>query len=355
MASSTSPSVAPRLPLRAEVDRRPLGERAREAMRLRHMSPRTEKSYLHWMRRFHEFHNGRHPGRLGPAEVTAFLSKLAQQDKVAASTQNQALSAILFLYRQVLGLNHEWLDELVRARRPERIPTVLSRAEVGAVLSEMRGVPQLMATLMYGAGLRLLECCRLRLKDLDFERHSILVREGKGDKDRRTMMPVMAVEPLQQQVEFVTTQHRSDLSAGSGWVEVPEALMKKYPTAGRDLGWQWVFPATRHYVHEATGQKRRHHLHETVVQEAVRRAVQSANIRKHATCHTFRHSFATHLLEDGHDIRMVQELLGHADLSTTMLYTHIIDPVDRRIRSPIDRLLGTTAPRQLPHSRDTQT
>jgi len=317
-----------------------LGDRARAAMRLRRMSRRTEEAYVGWMVRFFEFHGRRDPADLGPEHVTEFLSALATRARVAASTQNQALAAILFLYREVLGRDLPWLDGLVRASRPARLPVVLSRDEVKAVLARMEGVTRLMATLLYGSGLRLLECCRLRVKDVDFGRSQILVRDGNGEKDRATMLP-RAIQPdLAAHLERVRDQHRRDLAAGAGWVEVPGALARKLPAAGRDLAWQWVFPATRHYLDPETGQRRRHHLHETVLQQAVRRAVLASGIPKRATCHTFRHSFATHLLEDGADIRTVQDLLGHADVATTMIYTHVLNRGPAGARSPLDSLLG---------------
>ena len=302
-----------------------LGDRARAAMRLRHLSPSTENAYLHWMRRYYEFHGRRDPAHLGAEHVTAFLTALATRGRVSASTQNQALAALLFLYREVLGRDLPWLDDLIRARTAARIPVVLSRQEVRAVLSEVDGVPRLMATLLYGSGLRLLECCRLRVKDVDFGRNQITVRRGKGDKDRVTMLPGAVRPGLAAHLRRVREEHEGDLAQGAGWVELPGALDRKLPSAGRDWAWQWVFPATRTYVHPETGQRRRHHLHETVVQHAVRRAVLAAGIAKRATCHTFRHSFATHLLEDGSDIRTVQELLGHADVATTMIYTHVLN------------------------------
>ena len=316
---------------------RTLQDALHDVIRLRRLSPRTEEAYLHWIRRYARFH-GANPRSLGAEHVTAFLSALATRHNVAASTQNQALAALLFLYRHVYEVDLPWLDGLVRARRPKRLPVVLTRAEVQAVLTRVDGVQQLMATLLYGAGLRLLECCRLRVKDVCFDRHEIMIREGKGDKDRRTMLPTSCVPRLRDHLRKVRHQHAEDLARGAGWVELPHALGRKYPSAGREWAWQWVFPATRTYVHPETGQVRRHHLHETAVQRAVRRAVLTAGISKRGTCHTFRHSFATHLLEDGYDIRTVQELLGHANVSTTMIYTHVLNRGPAAVRSPADRL-----------------
>jgi integron integrase len=258
---------------------------------------------------------------------------------VAAATQNQALAALLFLYRNVLGIELPWLDDIVHARSPGRLPVVLTREEVRAILAHMDGLPRLMATLLYGSGLRLLECCRLRVKDVDFGRNQITVRRGKGDRDRVTMLPASVRPDLSAHLERVRGQHDRDLAGGAGWVELPGSLSRKLPCSGRDWAWQWVFPATRIYVERESGQRRRHHLHETVVQRAVRRAVLASRIPKRATCHTFRHSFATHLLEDGSDIRTVQELLGHKDLSTTMIYTHVVNRGPAGARSPADRLL----------------
>lgn len=317
-----------------------LSDRARAAMRLRRFSPRTEEAYLAWMRCTCEHHGRRDPKELDAQHVTAFLSDLATRGRVAASTQNPALAAPLFLYREVLGVDLPWLDGLVHAKTPARLPVVLSRDEVRAVLAQMQGEPRLMATLLYGAGLRLLECCRLRVKDVDFARNQITVRRGKGDKDRATMLPGSVKAALAAHLERVRAQHATDFAAGAGWVEMPDALPKKLPNAGREWAWQWVFPATRHYVERASGQKRRHHLHGTVVQHAVRRAVLASGIPKRATCHTFRHSFATHLLEDGSDIRTVQELLGHKDVATTMIYTHVLNRGPAGVKSPADRLFG---------------
>ena len=313
-------------------------DRVRDALRARHSSRRTEKSYVAWIRRYIVFHGKRHPAEMGAVEVTQFLSSLAQQDHVAASTQNQALSALLFLYRQVLQVEMPWLDNVVRAKRSERLPVVLTREEVRAVIRELQGPPRLMAILLYGAGLRLLECARLRVKDVDFATNQIIVRAGKGDRDRVTMLPAVVKPDLVRHVEMVRRQHEADLRHGAGWVELPWALARKYPNAGREWAWQWVFPATRIYVDRETGQRRRHHLHESVLQRAVKEAVRRAGIAKRATCHTFRHSFATHLLEDNHDIRTVQELLGHRDVSTTMIYTHVLNRGPGGVRSPADRM-----------------
>jgi integron integrase len=314
-------------------------DRVRAALRLRHLSRSTEQAYTSWIRRFILFHGKRHPAEMGPVEVSSFLSSLATTSQLSASTQNQALAALLFLYREVLEVELPWLEGVVRAKQPERLPVVLSRDEVRLVLSRLDGPPRLMATLLYGSGLRLLECCRLRVEDLDFRRNQIVVRRGKGQKDRATMLPGALKSDLEAHLERVREQHTRDLSEGAGWVELPSALGKKLPLAGREWAWQWVFPASRTYVVRETRERRRHHLHETVVQNAVRRAVLASGIAKRATCHTLRHSFATHLLEDGCDIRTVQELLGHRDVATTMIYTHVLNRGPAGVRSPVDRLL----------------
>jgi integron integrase len=293
---------------------------------------------VHWTKRYIIFHGKRHPAEMGAPEVTEFLTALAVRDKVAASTQNQALSALLFLYRHVLGVELPWLDDLVRAKRPQRLPVVLTREEIRAVLGRLEGVSRLMAIILYGAGLRLLECCRLRIQDVDFATNEIVIRDGKGGKDRMTMLPAAVKTELVRHVARVREQHQADLRQGAGWVELPGALARKYPNAGREWRWQWIFPATRVYVDRLTGQRRRHHLHESVLQRAVKDAVRAAGIAKRATCHTFRHSFATHLLEEGHDIRTVQELLGHRDVTTTMLYTHVLNRGPAGARSPADRM-----------------
>ena len=322
----------------AEPAKPRLLDRVRAAARLRHHSRRTEAAYVAWIRRYILFHGKRHPAEMGAVEVTRFLTSLAVDGRVAASTQNQALSALLFLYREVLGVELPWLDDLVRAKRPHHLPVVLTREEVRAVIGGLDGVTRLMAVVLYGAGLRLLECCRLRVKDIDFATNQITMRDGKGSKDRTTMLPAAIKPDLADYIERVRQQHEADVRHGAGRVELPFALARKYPRAGRDWSWQGVFPATRIYVDRQTGQRRRHHLHESVLQRAVRAAVLRAAIAKRVSCHTFRHSFATHLLDDGHDIWAVQELLGHHDVSTTMIYTHVLNRGPGAVRSPADRV-----------------
>ena len=318
--------------------------RVRAAIRTRHYSRRTEDAYIHWIRRFVRFHGMRHPAGLGERDVARFLTSLAVDGGVSASTQNQALSALLFLYDAVLGRPLGFCDGLVRAKGSKRLPVVLTRDEVRAVLGATRGTPALVAALLYGSGLRLLEALQLRVKDVDFGRREIVVRGGKGDRDRVTMLPEVIVAPLGRHLEAVRASHQRDLARGAGRVELPGGIDRKYPRASAEWRWQWVFPATREYVDPATGERRHHHLHETVVQRAVRDAVQRAGITKRATCHSLRHSFATHLLEDGYDIRTVQELLGHRDVSTTMIYTHVLNRGGRGVRSPADRLVGPGVP-----------
>lgn len=310
-------------------------DQLRDVLRTQHYSLRTEKAYVAWSRRFILFHQKRHPKDMGAAEVEAFLSHLALERKVAASTQNQALSAILFLYREVL---HQELDSVnaVRARKPEHLPTVLTKSEVFRVINAMSGTPQLMAKLLYGSGLRVLECVRLRVKDLDFEQRCILVRDGKGEKDRVTMLPEAATALLKEHLEHVRHLHQKDLAQGQGTVYLPYALEVKYPNAQRDWGWQYVFPAKRLSTDPRSGVTRRHHWSESSLQKAVHAAAQLAGVAKPVGCHTFRHSFATHLLEAGYDIRTVQELLGHADVKTTMIYTHVLKRGGLAVRSPLD-------------------
>jgi integron integrase len=312
-------------------------DRVRGVMRSQHYSPRTETAYVDWIRRFILFHGKRHPAEMGEAEVTAFLSSLATARAVSASTQNQALAALLFLYSRVLQRRLAWMDHIVRAKRPERLPVVLSRVEVRAILPAVPGPVGLIVRLLYGSGLRLFEVLELRAKDLDLDRREIHVRDGKGRKDRRTMIPESLTPALRDHLATTRAQHARDLASGAGFVALPDALRVKYPSASREWPWQWAFPASRHYRDLPTGERRRHHVHETVVQRALRSAARSAEITKPVTPHTLRHSFATHLLEDGYDIRTVQELLGHKDVSTTMIYTHVLNRGPAAVRSPLDR------------------
>ncbi len=309
-----------------------------EQMRLRHYSARTIQTYVSWVVRYITFHNKRHPRELGREHVEEFLSSLAIVSNVSASTQNQALAAISFLYRDVLSIPLEDSEALARAKRPVRLPVVLTRDEILRLLSEMEGTPQLVAMLLYGAGMRVLECLELRVKDIDFGGKQILIRGGKGNKDRLTMLPTAAESRLGDHLDDVRLTHARDLRRGGGRVEIPGALARKYPKASTEFRWQWVFPATRTHVDIVTRELRRHHLHVTVIQRAVAEAVRSAGLMKRATCHTFRHSFATHLIEDGYDIRTVQELLGHSDVRSTMIYTHVLNKGGRGVRSPIDAL-----------------
>lgn len=313
-------------------------DRMRLALRSKHYSRRTEKAYVAWTRRYILFHAKRHPSEMGAPEVEAFLSSLATEGQVSASTQNQALAALLFLYREVLGVDLPWLAEVVRAKRPVRLPTVLTRGEVGTVLAELEGVSGLVGLLLYGAGLRLLECLRLRVKDVDFAGNLIRVREGKGNPDRVALLPEVIRARLREHLVGVKGLHERDLAQGAGWVELPDALGRKLPRAARAWAWQWVFPATRTYRDAGSGEVRRHHVHETVVQREVKAAAVRAGLAKRVTCHTFRHSFATHLLESGYDIRTVQELLGHRDVNTTMTYTHVLNRGPAGVRSPADLL-----------------
>ena len=312
----------------------------RAALRTRHYSKRTEDAYIGWVRRFVKSSGTRHPRELGAGDVSRFLSELAVEGKVSASTQNQALSALVFLYKDVLDVPVGWLSALVRAKRPVRVPVVFTKDEVRRVFARMRGrgTPALVAGMLYGTGVRLLEGLRLRVKDIDFAKNEVVVRGGKGDRDRRTMLPERLKGPLLKHLAEVRTQHERDVAEGAGWVEMPGALDSKYPNAGREWGWQWVFPATRMYDDPRTGQRRRHHLHETVIQRAFKGAVRAARIAKPGSCHTLRHSFATHLLEAGYDIRTVQELLGHRSLNTTMIYTHVLNKGGRGVQSPADTL-----------------
>jgi integron integrase len=311
-------------------------ERLGETIRARHYSPRTEKAYAGWTARFLAFCEPRPVESLGAADVARFLTHLATRGRVSASTQNQAFSALLFLLQETLGRELGDVRDVVRAKRPVRVPLVLSREEVAAILGVMHGTARLMAQLMYGSGLRLLECCRLRAKDVDFARHEITVRDGKGQKDRRTVLPGKLTEPLRVHLERVRRQHELDLAGGTGSVALPHALDRKYVNASWEWGWQWAFPAARLYQDPATGHRRRHHVHESSVQREFAIAVRVSRLAKPATCHTLRHSFATHLLEGGYDIRTIQELLGHRDVATTMIYTHVLNRGGRGVRSPLD-------------------
>lgn len=305
---------------------------------MKHYALRTEKVYVDWVKRFVLFHGKRHPRELGAADVEAFLSDLAVRRHVSASTQNQAKSALLFLYKEVLGIELPWLDEIVQARVTRRLPTVLTSREVKALLDELDGTMWLVVALLYGTGMRLLEGLRLRAKDVDFERRAIVVREGKGSKDRVTMLPEHLVLPLRDQWVKARALHRDDLAEGYGDVEMPYALDVKYPKAGRQWQWQFVFPAASRSADPRSGVIRRHHLYPQTVQRAVTEAAARANIPKPVTPHVLRHSFATHLLQSGHDIRTVQELLGHASVETTMIYTHVLNLGGRGVRSPLDAL-----------------
>ena len=312
-------------------------DRVREILRRKHYSIRTEEAYVGWIRRFVLFHDKRHPQDMGMPEVEAFLTDLAVNQGVAASTQNQALSALLFLYAEVLGQPLDGPIQSVRAKQPERLPTVLTRDEVARVLDALSGAHRLMAQLLYGSGLRLMECVRLRVKDLDFGLRQVLVRDGKGAKDRVTPLPERLVVPLQDHLRRVQLLHARDLREGYGDVFLPDAFARKAASASREWIWQYVFPAEQRSTDPRSGMVRRHHLDESGLQKAVKRAAQLAELQKRVTCHTFRHSFATHLLEDGYDIRTVQELLGHRDVATTMIYTHVLNRGGRGVRSPLDR------------------
>jgi integron integrase len=315
-----------------------LMDQLREALRSRHYSRRTEQAYTLWARRFIRFHHMRHPATMGEPEINQFLSHLAVAQHVSVSTQTQALSALLFLYRNVLGRQVGDLGDLIRACKPRRLPVVLTRDEVKAVLAQLDGDAWIMTSLMYGAGLRLMECLRLRVQDVDFARNEITVRNGKGGKDRVTMLPDSIKPALKQHLKRARGVHERDLADGYGRVPMPDALERKYPSAPAEWRWQWVFPQEKRWLNRTTGEQGRHHLHATIVQRSVREAVCRADITKHAGCHTLRHSFATHLLESGYDIRTIQELLGHKDVSTTMIYTHVLNRGGHGVRSPADDL-----------------
>jgi integron integrase len=315
-------------------------EQVRRRLRAKHYSLRTEQAYVYWIRRFIVANGKRHPRLMGAPEVEAFLSHLANDGKVSASTQNQALSAVLFLYREVLGIELPWMGNVTRAKRPRRLPAVLSVAEVQEVLARMEGRPWLIASLLYGTGLRLMECLRLRVQDVDFRRNEILVRAGKGGKDRRTMLPRSLVEPLQREIERARMLHQSDLAAGCGLAALPHALARKYPSAPREFGWQYVFPSVQRSIDPRDGVERRHHFDDGVLSRALKGACRKAAIEKPVSAHTLRHSFATHLLEAGYDIRTIQELLGHKDVATTQIYTHVLNRGGPGVVSPLDRSGG---------------
>lgn len=308
----------------------------RDRIRAKHYSLRTEEAYVSWIRRFILYHRKKHPSAMGAEEVNQFLTSLAVERKVSAVTQNQALSAILFLYREVLHDPLPWLQDLVRAERRRRLPVVLTVDEVAAVIGRIDGTTKIITQLLYGSGLRLMECLRLRVKDLDFSRRQIILHDTKGKDDRMTMLPMAVIAPLREHLDRVHSLHQDDLSRGFGAVWLPDAFAVKSRNAEREWRWQWVFPARSMSVDPRSGVKRRHHVHETVIQKAVRTAAGATGIEKRVTCHTFRHSFATHLLERGHDIRTVQELLGHRDVTTTMIYTHVLQRGASGVRSPLD-------------------
>ena len=306
-------------------------------MRVKHYSLRTEEAYLYWIRRYIRAYPKRHPRELDGVAVEGFLTMLATRDRVAASTQNQALSALLFLYRDVLGIELAWMDNVVRAKHPRRLPVVLSKAEVMLLLRQLSGREWLMASLLYGSGMRLMECMRLRVKDVDAARNEITIRNGKGAKDRKTVLPASLRSALLQQIDAARVQHAIDLDQGFGLVYLPHALARKYPSAPKELAWQYVFQAKRRSVDPRDGGEKRHHIDEKVLQRAVRMAAQRCGFHKPVTPHTLRHCFATHLLEAGSDIRTVQELLGHKDLATTQIYTHVLNRGPGGVVSPLDR------------------
>jgi integron integrase len=315
---------------------RRLLDQVRDAMRLRHLSLRTEVAYCNWIRRFILFHDKRHPREMNAAEITQFLTHLAVDGRVAASTQNQALNALVFLYKRVLKIELRRIEEVVRAPQRRKMPVVLTREETDAIMAHLSHENRLLASLLYGSGLRLMEAVRLRVKDIDLARSEIIVRDGKGEKDRVTMLPQSIKAALKIQLDSVKRLHDQDLKAGRGDVYLPYALERKYPNAGSEFRWQYLFPAGRPSVDPRSGKRRRHHLNELNLQRAIKKAVAETGLHKNATSHSFRHSFATHLLEAGYDIRTVQELLGHKDVRTTMIYTHVLNRGGRGVRSPLD-------------------
>lgn len=314
----------------------PLLEQVRHQIRLKHYSIRTEEAYVQAIKRFILFHGKRHPSVMSTEEIRQYLSHLATEGQVSASTQNQALSALLFLYREVLGMELPFIDGIERAKRPVRVPTVLTREEVARVLAHLSGTHHLMASILYGSGLRLMECLRLRVKDVDFGYCQITVRDGKGEKDRRTVLPTPLTSQLKSQLACIKQLHLEDLRKGFGKVYLPYALERKYPNASAEWCWQWVFPASKLSVDPRSGVVRRHHASEDLLQKAVKSALRQSGITKKASCHTLRHSFATHLLENGYDIRTIQELLGHQNVQTTQIYTHVLNRGGRGVRSPLE-------------------
>ncbi|HBB98232.1 MAG TPA: integron integrase [Blastocatellia bacterium] len=315
---------------------RKLLDQVSDVARFRHLSLRTEETYRSWIKRYILFHHKRHPRELGAQGVRSFLTHLAVTEHVSASTQNQAFNALLFLYRQVLQMDAPDIEGVERARFSRKLPVVLTKEECAAMLAAMNGLPHMVVGLLYGSGLRIMEAVRLRVKDLEFSRNEIRVRDGKGERDRITMLPHTLKEPLRRQIDCVRQLHQRDLQKGYGEVYLPYALDRKYQSAARELAWQYLFPADKLSIDPRSGLVRRHHLSEQIVQRAVKSALHRARVRKHGTCHSFRHSFATHLLEDGYDIRTVQELLGHKDVRTTMIYTHVLNKGGRGVRSPLD-------------------
>lgn len=313
-----------------------LFDEIRTVARMRHLSLRTEQAYLQWIRRYILFHKKKHPREMGESEIRAFISHLAVERSITASTQTVALSALLFLYRDVLKKDLPYVSNIERAQKPKRLPVVFTRDEVKLILSKLEGTHWLIAGLLYGSGLRLMECLRLRVKDLDFTYGQLTIRDGKGEKDRVTMLPGRSLQPLKRHLQKVKVLHEEDLAADYGEVFLPYALARKYPNAPRQWGWQYVFPAAKRSIDPRGGKERRHHLSETTIQKAVKNAIRQTRISKNGSCHTFRHSFATHLLEEGYDIRTVQELLGHKDVKTTMIYTHVLNRGGRGVKSPID-------------------
>ncbi|MDH5437021.1 MAG: integron integrase [Gammaproteobacteria bacterium] len=315
-----------------------LMDQARNCLRTYHYSIRTEQSYLQWIKRFILYHNKRHPREMGKSEISDFLSYLAVEKHVSASTQNQALSALLFLYKKVLNLEVEWIDDVVRAKRPQRLPIVLSRDEVSKLLKNMNGLHKLLAWLLYGTGMRVSEAVSLRIQDVNFSYRQITVRSGKGNKDRVTVIPESLIKPLNKQIGFSRTLYEFDRSEGSPGVYLPDALDKKYPNAGKEWSWHWVFPSKNLSKDPRSEIIRRHHIYEKNLQRAIKQSVKISCLSSRVTTHTLRHCFATHLLEDGYDIRTVQELLGHKDVKTTMIYTHVLNKGGRGVKSPADRL-----------------